>query len=225
MSFESSFFKKKTVQQDKLRPFGFVEEGDDLVYRQVFLDGQFEAILRVSKDGHLSGQVLDLDLGDDYTAFRDSYAQGTFIGLVREEYAKVLRNVAEQCFRPQLFHQEQTNRLAHYVMAAFNDPMDQPFDKFPAFTAFRHSTNRKWYGLVGLVKREKLHNGKGNGTPEELQEELEMINIKVVPKELPKLLKLPGIYPAYHMSKKSWVTILLDDSLSDETLFALVNES
>lgn len=86
-------------------------------------------------------------------------------------------------------------------MTRFDDPMVQPFDKFPTFTAFRHFANRKWYGLVGLVKRDKLQIGEGNLTREELQKELEVINIKVVPRELPKLLKLLGIYLAYHRLK------------------------
>jgi predicted DNA-binding protein (MmcQ/YjbR family) len=36
---------------------------------------------------------------------------------------------------------------------------------------------------------------------------------------------VPGIYPAWHMNKKNWITIVLDDTLSDEQLFGLVNQS
>ena len=38
-------------------------------------------------------------------------------------------------------------------------------------------------------------------------------------------LKINGIYEAYHMNKKNWISILLNDSLDDELLFKLLDNS
>ena len=43
--------------------------------------------------------------------------------------------------------------------------------------------------------------------------------------DLDKLIKMDGIYKAYHMNKKSWVTITLDDKLSDKDLFNMIDNS
>ena len=34
-----------------------------------------------------------------------------------------------------------------------------------------------------------------------------------------------NIFPGYHMNKKNWITIILDDSLKDEEVFELIKES
>ncbi|WP_330849233.1 MmcQ/YjbR family DNA-binding protein, partial [Streptococcus suis] len=40
-----------------------------------------------------------------------------------------------------------------------------------------------------------------------------------------ELLSRSGIFPAYHMSKKTWVSVLLDDTVEDQTVFALLEKS
>lgn len=51
---------------------------------------------------------------------------------------------------------------------------------------------------------------------------IEVINVKIDPN-----VKLPniGIYPAYHMNKKSWISIVLDDTLSDDLISELIDNS
>ena len=34
-----------------------------------------------------------------------------------------------------------------------------------------------------------------------------------------------GYYPAYHMNKKNWISIILDDNLSDEDIIDLISKS
>ncbi|MGV3010173.1 MmcQ/YjbR family DNA-binding protein [Streptococcus thoraltensis] len=225
MSFESEFFKKKSVRLDQLEKFGFVRDGGAYVYRENFLDEQFQAVIRIKTDGDVFGQVLDLDLEEEYDAFRASTAQGNFIGQVRDAYGQILTRIAKECFETKRFQNPQTNRLANYLINTFEDKTDNPFAKFPGFTVFRHPSNSKWYGLVGTIKREKLQLGTEKWSQKALHEEVEIINIKVEPERLSDLLKISGIYPSYHMSKKTWITIVLDDRLSDEDLFALVENS
>lgn len=51
------------------------------------------------------------------------------------------------------------------------------------------------------------------------------MTVKVNPKDLPQLLQQEGIYPAYHMSKKNWISIILDDKVTDDKLWTLVTQS
>ena len=53
----------------------------------------------------------------------------------------------------------------------------------------------------------------------------EIINLKVDKDELDNMLKNNGIYEAYHMNKKSWVSISLDDTLNDEFIIDLIDKS
>ena len=51
------------------------------------------------------------------------------------------------------------------------------------------------------------------------------MNLKVDQDKIDALLKKPGLYPAFHMNKKCWVSVILDDTLSDTMLQAMVSES
>lgn len=225
MAFEDGFFEKKAVQWGKLLPFGFVQVGENYAYRSLFMDGNFEARVTIHSDGQVSGQVHDVELDEEYTAFRVERHIGNFVGQVREEYGTILENIASACFEAQPFYEAQTNRLAAYLTKTFGDQTDHPFAKFPNFTAFRHPANQKWYGLVGRVLLARLQLGDENWSPEALKQEVEIINIKVKPEEVSSLLAQDGMYPSYHMSKKTWVTIVLDGRVPDEVLFGLVSES
>lgn len=53
----------------------------------------------------------------------------------------------------------------------------------------------------------------------------EVMTVKVNPKDLPQLLQQEGIYPAYHMSKNNWVSVVLDDKVTDDQLWGLATQS
>ena len=84
-------------------------------------------------------------------------------------------------------------------------------------TVFENSTNHKWYGLIMPISKSKLDN-KTNKI-------VEVINIKLDPNEILELLKRKGFYKAYHMNKKYWITIILDNTLSTEEIMNLIDKS
>ena len=53
---------------------------------------------------------------------------------------------------------------------------------------------------------------------------IEVLNVKL-DDEVHNYLGVKGIYPSYHLSKKSWITIILDDTLSDKKIMELVDLS
>ena len=54
---------------------------------------------------------------------------------------------------------------------------------------------------------------------------VEILNLKINEDELDELLKQDGFYLAYHMNKKSWVAVTLDDTLSDEEVMKYIKKS
>ena len=54
---------------------------------------------------------------------------------------------------------------------------------------------------------------------------VEIINVKIDPEKSIELKKRRGFYDAYHMSKKNWITIALDGSVSDGDIVDLLKES
>ena len=49
----------------------------------------------------------------------------------------------------------------------------------------------------------------------EADEIVEVMNLKADPDLIPRLVQADGICPAWHMNKKHWISVLLDDTLED----------
>jgi len=56
-------------------------------------------------------------------------------------------------------------------------------------------------------------------------EKLDIVNFKCDPILIASLRGEPGIFPAYHMNKSSWITAALDGSVSTETIELLLDVS
>lgn len=105
-----------------------------------------------------------------------------------------------------------------YMKKKYNISPDYPWTKYDDNAVFRHSDNRKWFALVMRVAREKLGlSGEGD---------VDVINLKISDRMLKDMLvREPGIYPAYHMSKEHWITVLLDKTVGEDKVCDLIGLS
>lgn len=214
MTVEEIIFQNCVVLFERLESFGFVADEVGWVYRDVLLDG-LVAEIRINYEGKLIGQVLDTDLNEPYTAFRTA-AKGSFVGQLRESYIALLRRIKEACCQSQLFSSAQANRLAQRLIQTYGDNPDQPFLRYPDYQSYRVAG--KWYALFFPLASDKLEGFSG----EIAEQTVDVVNLKVAPRDIPLLLAKSGIYPSYHMSKASWVSVVLDGNLSDEVIWDLL---
>lgn len=219
MGIEEGLFERKRVILEKLQPFGFVQTEQGYVYRELILSGDFEVEVHLDKEGQVTGRVIDVDLEEEYTALHVATAVGNFVGQVREAYLAVLSRIAETCFEAQPFISQQMNRLARRIAQEWGDSLDYPFEKYPVYSSYR--IGGKWYALIFPLQWKKL-----GDFPEGIAEQtVEVVNLKVAPTDVEELLDKDGIYPSYHMSKKSWISLVLNDSLSDDKVWDLLENS
>ncbi|WFA75914.1 MmcQ/YjbR family DNA-binding protein [Streptococcus suis] len=209
---------KLKVNLPSLIPFGFIFADNRYTYREVFMEGQFEAVVEVDEAGQLSSYVWDCEMEEVYTAHLVTAPAGAFVGQVREAYQSILDRVEEACCVALPFSKDQSNRIAQLIKEKWGDLPDYPFTKSPETGAFRHPANNKWYALVTQVKRGQL-----DGSAD--QEQVEIVNLKVDSREIAELLSQSGIFSAYHMSKKAWVSVLLDETVEDKAIIALLEKS
>lgn len=102
-----------------------------------------------------------------------------------------------------------------YVKKKYKTEPDYPW--FDDNAVLRHADNRKWYGLVMAVSRDKL-GLSGDGT-------VEVLNVKCDPMLAGELRQKDGFHPAYHMNKDKWLTVRLDGSASDDEIRSLIDLS
>lgn len=56
------------IHLPSLIPFGFILSNNRYTYREVFMEGQFEAVVEVDEAGQLSSYVWDCEMEEVYTA-------------------------------------------------------------------------------------------------------------------------------------------------------------
>ena len=92
------------------------------------------------------------------------------------------------------------------------------WDEYPNFAVFRHGGGkRKWFALLmrGLVN-EKF----GRALPGSS----DVINLKIKPDLAAILRDEKGIFAAYHMNKKHWISVCLD-AVPREQIVDLIEQS
>ena len=90
---------------------------------------------------------------------------------------------------------------------------DYPFDEDFETAVFRHSDNRKWFALSMQVSRRKFGF--------ESDEVIDVVNLKLPTEMFGSFGAADGVYPAYHMNKLHWISVLLPDAPNDVVQFLL----
>jgi len=217
MTIEEELFRKTRVDLDKILEYGFNKEENGYKYSKKIMKDTFRVDIEINHDGIVKGKVYDLSFGDEYTNFRIEDSTGSFVGQVREEFTDLLKDIRSKCFVRESFIFEQSNRITNWIKEKYGDEPEFEWEKFPGYATFRNKDNKKWYGIIMNLAKGKLEE-KATG-------EVEILDIKLEANEIENLLKQDGFYPAYHMNKKSWITIILDNTISDEKIMNLIDKS
>lgn len=207
-------FKSYQFNQEKARVYGFVENSGVWTYSCQILQGDFVMIVSITAD-NVSFQVFDQETGDLYPQVHMESFKGSFVANVRETCLEVLYQIRKACFDVQDYICPQTNRIMAQVQEKYGNQLEYLWEKSPDTAVLRHEGNQKWYAVLMKISWDKL---------EKVREgQVEAVNLKQ--DQVSDLLVKKGIYPAFHMNKRYWISVALDDTLSDKELLELVEKS
>lgn len=102
-----------------------------------------------------------------------------------------------------------------WVKQQYGTTPDYPWNDWNA--VLRHERNNKWYGVILEVGRDKL------GLTGD--DKVDVLNVKCDPILIGSLRTQTGYYPAYHMNKDKWISILLDGPEPDDEIKDLIDLS
>lgn len=220
MDIEKKIFKRACFDYNKLENFGFHKKGNMYFYTQDFLNGDFKCVVKI-EDDIITGKVLDVvNDEEEYLPIRLEYIESSFVNKVKNSYEEILINIREKCTNPKYFSFEQANRITDIIYKKWNVKPDFPWanDKtYKDAAVFRNSNTQKWFGLVMNIDKSKIDKN--------LKGEVEILNMKIDIEQNKKLIQNESFFPAYHMNKKKWITVLLNDSVEDELIMKLLQES
>ncbi len=105
--------------------------------------------------------------------------------------------------------------IFEYCRRQYGTEPDYPWQDWNA--VLRHKENNKWYAVILEVDRKKL------GLSEEGV--VDVMNVKCDPVLSASLRSQPGYFPAYHMNKDRWLSVLLDGPQPEDEIKGLVDMS
>lgn len=213
---EDEIFLKKKFDFEKLKTIGFSFEDDKYVYSEDFMNENFKAILCVSSLGAITGEVIDNSSNEEYMPLRIESFDGEYVCKVRETYKNILKRIADACCTDVFFACNQANRITNLINKSYGVKPDFPWNDDNG--VFRHFHNNKWFSLIMYVKWDALLK---NGDSQMLN----IMNVKIDPSKREELQKIDGIYPAFHMNHKMWISIVLDETIRDEKVMELIQHS
>lgn len=109
-------------------------------------------------------------------------------------------------------------QIFNYVKTKYKSEIEYPWFKFPNYCVFRHSDNRKWYGIIMNIPYSKLGINQDGY--------VDILNVKISDWALYNIvLQQKGIFKGYHIASGNWVSILLDESVNLELIYKLIDES
>ena len=199
----SKIFKNRTAEYDKLTAYGFFEENDAFLYRKNLCGEDMTLTVKICRDGTIDADIFDNEAQDYYTLFSVPDAAGGFVGKIRAEYENVLTDIAEKCFRREVFKTSYVKDLIGYVRATYGDEPEYLWEKFPENAIWRRKDNRKWYGVILTVSRRKL------GLDSD--EKAEIVDLRVPTEDIEKYVDGKSVFYGYHMNKKHWISVLPQD--------------
>lgn len=209
-------FKRKKCNIEKMSAYGFVRKDGKRVYETNILEGAFRLYVFITEYGDVDTNLIEMENGEPYVLYKTN-ASGTFVGEIRAAVEAVLVDIANACYEPSVFKTNQAQMAIEYVCKKYGDELELLWTKFPDNAVWRRKDNQKWYGAILTVSGSKI----GLDT----DRIVEIIDLRMNAADRDNILSREHYYPGWHMNKKSWYTLVLDNSISDEEIQLRITES
>jgi len=197
-------------QSEKLLDYGFTQSGGNLVLEKEIAGGDFYARITLSEK-NLSAEVFESGTDEKYVLFDVASAQGAFVGQIRDEVLQVIDEIREKCF----VSSDIKEKYCEWIENHFAVRADFPWPEDLSDYAVYRCPNAKWFALVMRIKYRNVGFAS--------EEPVWAVNLKAENAE--SLADGKSIFPAYHMNKKYWITVLLTAVTDFDLLCKLTEKS
>lgn len=210
-------FQQKKLNRAKLLAYGFEEVSNEYRYAAAVMDGDFVLHVTIDASGRADTALVEQDTGEEYVLYKIKSASGGFVGDVKNACQEALKDISEKCYDPDVFRQKQSGEIIAYIRERYHDELEFLWKKSPGNAVWRRKDTGKWYGVILTISRKKL------GFPAD--EIVEIIDLRLQPEILREIVDGRRYFPGWHMNKKSWYTIILDNSVDTEEICKRIDES
>ena len=210
-----SKLKLKEINYKKIIDYGFKKINDNYIYKKYISDNKFYVEV-IYRNNSLISKVVEVDGNYEYILVDINSVNGDFVSKIKIEYESIIDDIINSCFDDDIFKQKQTKKVINYINKKYKTKLEFLWNDYPD-CAIARNPNGKWYLLVMTISKRKL------GLDSD--DMIEIIDIKHPIDRIEKIVDNVNIFKGYHMNKKHWITIILDNKIDDKILFKLIDTS
>ena len=200
------------INEKKLLKYGFEKNGENLIYKKNLKSGNFYAEIIVAENNFIS-KVYDAETNEEYLPFY-SETFGSFSAQIKDEVKEIIEKIKKELFGK--MESRNKIRIIEYAKEKYGTIPEYPWEKSPDYFTLKTKENDKWYLVFMIVKGKTLGLKKND--------EVEIINLKNEAEKIAEIVDNRSIFPAYHMNKKYWMSVKIDE-ISFEEIKGLIDES
>ena len=215
MKLADELFLHYVPKKDALLAYGFTETKDGFSCKKAIRGGEFDLWLTV-RGNALVAKLLDAEFGDEYRRIDAEEEVGGFVAEVRGACEALLIDLRDRCFEKRRFISDQANRISALIEKDYGVLPEFLWKHWPEYAVFRNRDTEKWFGIILNINRKKLI-PDGDGM-------VEVINLKL-DDFAGEAIRKNGVFGSYHMAKKNWVSVVLDETLADDEIAKLLKIS
>ena len=209
--FYNEIFDKNIFNSKLAIAYGFSKTGDYYILQSDIDVENFNVIVKIGKDS-FEVNVIELPFNEEYILFNVSDSKGKFVSQIRKKVNELIEDIVNCCFKSLDYRK----LLLDYVKEKYGTIPEEPWEDNNHATIKTPNT-KKWYGIFMYIPYKSLgleRNGK-----------IDVLNVKLNPELIQNLIDKKHFFPAYHMNKKYWITILLDSDTDLNLVNSLIDES
>ncbi len=209
-------FNRKKCNFKRISAYGFIIKDGKRIYETNIIDGTFKLFVLIAENGNVDTNLIEIENSEPYVLYKTN-ATGAYVGKVRSAVEAVLIDIANNCYDTSVFKTNQAQMAIEYVRKKYGDEPEFLWTKSPNNAVLRRKDSRKWYAAILTVSGRKI----GLNT----DKIVEIIDLRMKADDRDNILSREHYYPGWHMNKKSWYTLVLDDCVADEEIKLRIIES
>lgn len=233
----SHIFRASVPLYERFASFGFEKRNGALILKRDLAGTDFYVLLTVTGASQppasrenctssslpaasfvadtLTAEVFERETDERYVLFDVKQSNGTFVAELREQVRSLVEEFRAACFESRNLRE----KYEAYVAESFECAVDYPWPDYEGdvSTAVWRCPNNRMFALVMDITYRKFGF--------ESDEPVSVVNLKVDLDKLETLLDGKSVFPAYHMNKKHWVSVLLTGVTSREKLETMTHHS
>jgi len=208
---------KNNPLTDKLLSYGFFNNKDALELKRNIMDGELCVHLNYIDENRFTLCVYDVVTDEEYVLHNVASAKGEYVGRVRTEIESLVLDIQDKCFDSNPFKQSLVFEITDYVYSSYGSRPEFLWDSDPSCAVFRRADTGKWFGVLMRVPLSKFGFDSN--------EIVEIMNLHVKSEEIDLIVDKKQIFHAFHMNKRHWISVILDDGADFEYTKKLIDNS